>query len=79
LPVAHRALGTLPCPISLNHGVNSLGARARQNEAAEVARRVLDAEPELTLSKLGARGRHLWSSEKLAEFLAALRIAGIPD
>ena len=50
----------------------------RQSEAAQVARGVLTFEPQLTLTKLRARTRYIgvrfWN-----EYLAALRVAGIPE
>jgi TolB-like protein/tetratricopeptide (TPR) repeat protein len=53
--------------------------QGRHSEAAEVARKALDVEPELTLTRL--RARFIWvnSSEVWNEYLAALRIAGIPE
>jgi TolB-like protein/tetratricopeptide (TPR) repeat protein len=53
----------------------------RQSEAAEVARKALDVEPELTLTRLRARLIPVNSSNVWTEdfFLAALRIAGIPE
>jgi tetratricopeptide (TPR) repeat protein len=53
--------------------------QGRQREAAEVARKVLEAEPQLTLTKLRARAMYLMNSELWNEFSAALRIAGIPE
>jgi TolB-like protein len=53
--------------------------QGRQGEASEVARQVLHAEPQLTLTRLHARSGHMMSSEIWDEFSAALRIAGIPD
>jgi tetratricopeptide (TPR) repeat protein len=59
--------------------VACLVKQGRQSEAAEVARHVLDAEPQLTLTRLRARSGHMMSSEIWDELSAALRIAGIPD
>jgi tetratricopeptide (TPR) repeat protein len=50
----------------------------RQSEAAEVAREVLAFEPQLTLTKVRARAGYL-GVQFLNEYLAALRIAGIPE
>jgi TolB-like protein len=52
--------------------------QGRQSEAAEVARKVLDAEPQLTLTRLGVRAMHMMKSH-WNEYSAALRIAGIPE
>jgi tetratricopeptide (TPR) repeat protein len=52
--------------------------QGRQSEAAEVARKVLDAEPKLTLTRLRARAMHMMKSH-WNEFSAALRVAGIPE
>jgi TolB-like protein/DNA-binding winged helix-turn-helix (wHTH) protein/Tfp pilus assembly protein PilF len=53
--------------------------QGRQSEAAEVARKVLEADPQLTLTRLGARAIYLMNSKTWNEFSAALRIAGIPE
>jgi TolB-like protein/Flp pilus assembly protein TadD len=52
--------------------------QGRQSVAAQVAREVLLLEPQLTLTKLGARSGYM-DIEFRNEYLAALRIAGIPD
>jgi hypothetical protein len=52
--------------------------QGRQSEAAEVARKILEAEPQLTLTKLRPRAMHLMKNH-WNEFSAALRIAGIPE
>jgi len=52
--------------------------QGRQSEAAETVRKVLDAEPQLTLTIL--RARFMWMNSKVwDEYSAALRIAGIPE
>jgi tetratricopeptide (TPR) repeat protein len=51
--------------------------QGRQNEAAEVARKVLAIEPQLTLTRLRTRGMYL-NAELWSEYSAALHIAGIP-
>jgi TolB-like protein/Flp pilus assembly protein TadD len=56
----------------------SLVKQGRQTEAAQVAREVLAIEPQLTLTKLRARGRYV-DIKFASEFSAALRIAGIPE
>jgi TolB-like protein/DNA-binding winged helix-turn-helix (wHTH) protein len=53
--------------------------QGRQSEAAEVAQKVLEAEPLLTLTRLRARAMYLMNSKLWNEFSAALRIAGIPE
>jgi TolB-like protein/Flp pilus assembly protein TadD len=53
--------------------------QGRQSEAAEVVRKILDADPQLTLTRLGARAIYLMNSKLWNEFSAALRIAGIPE
>jgi tetratricopeptide (TPR) repeat protein len=53
--------------------------QGRQSEATEVARKVLDADPQLTLTRLRARAIYLMNSKTWNEFSAALRIAGIPE
>jgi TolB-like protein/DNA-binding winged helix-turn-helix (wHTH) protein len=53
--------------------------QGRQSEAAEVARKVLEAEPQLTLTSLRARTMHLMNSKLWNEVAAALGIAGIPE
>jgi hypothetical protein len=50
----------------------------RQSEAARVAREVLAFEPQLTLAKLRARSGYK-GVQFLNEYLAALRITGIPE
>jgi tetratricopeptide (TPR) repeat protein len=52
--------------------------QGQQSEAAAVARKVLDAEPQLTVTSLRARAMHMMKSH-WNEFSAALRIAGIPE
>jgi hypothetical protein len=52
--------------------------QGRQSEAAEIVRKVLDAEPQLTLARLRARNIFL-NAEVWNEYLAGLRIAGIPE
>jgi TolB-like protein len=56
----------------------SLVKQGRQAEAAQVAREVLAIEPQLTLTKLRARGRYA-DIRFASELSAALRIAGIPE
>jgi tetratricopeptide (TPR) repeat protein len=52
--------------------------QGRQSEVAEVARKVLAIEPQLTLTRLRARSMYI-NAEFWSEYSAALRIAGIPD
>jgi TolB-like protein/DNA-binding winged helix-turn-helix (wHTH) protein/Tfp pilus assembly protein PilF len=53
--------------------------QGRQSEAAEIVRQVLEAEPQLTVTRLRARSRHLLLSKIWNDYSAALRIAGIPE
>jgi hypothetical protein len=53
--------------------------QGRHSEAAEVVRKILNAEPQLTLTKLRARASYLMNSELWNELSVALRIAGIPE
>jgi TolB-like protein len=53
--------------------------QGRQSEAAQVAREVLAFEPQLTLTKLRARSAYIEDVKFRNEYLAALRIAGIPE
>jgi TolB-like protein/Tfp pilus assembly protein PilF len=79
---------TLACRRALNLNPRDTGMlrtlaaclvkQGRQSEAAEVARKILEAEPQLTLTKLRVRAMHLVKSH-WNEFSAALRIAGIPE
>jgi TolB-like protein/Tfp pilus assembly protein PilF len=52
--------------------------QGRQSEAAEVVQKVLEAEPQLTLTRLRGRAMMI-NSEVWNDFAAALRIAGIPE
>jgi adenylate cyclase len=56
----------------------SLVKQGRQSEAAQVAREVLAVDPQVTLTKLRARGGYM-DINFANEYLAALRVAGIPE
>jgi TolB-like protein len=57
----------------------SLVKQGQKSEAAEVARKILEAEPQLTLTRLRARNMYQLNTEVWNQYFSALRTAGIPE
>ena len=77
--LATRALADNPrYAIGYRVAAASLAQLGRQDEAAELVAKMLDIEPEFTMTKLRARLTYM-HDEARARYIEGLRLAGLPE